>query len=330
MKKKLLSLVFLVLIAALMPIILSDFGVNLVTEIFIMAIFAMSLGMIIGYAGLVSLGHAAFFGLGAYCVALLGDVLPNTYLLILVTVVLSAIVAWLTGAIFIRTSSFSFLMITLAFGQLLYALAWKMDHWTGGADGKKVSAALDFGFGEVLSPLGLYFVMAVAFILVYILLRFFVDSPAGKMIKGVMENESRMKALGNNVRFYKLLAYTVSGTIAGFAGSLYAYFNLFVSPDLTSWMLSGQVLLMVIIGGVGTLFGPVIGAGMFIVLQNFISTYTERWSLIMGILLVVLVLFGRGGMIHWFGLFGNKIFKKRRKSVNRTQSPNLEQEEVLT
>lgn len=328
MKKKLLSILSLVIFVALLPFVLSNFGVNLATEIFIMAIFAMSLGLIIGFAGLVSLGHAAFFGLGAYSVAILSSFLSNTYLLILLAIIICGFMAWLTGMVFIRTSQFSFLMITLAFGQLLFAIAWKMDEWTGGADGKKVSASLDFGFGEVFNPLSLYYAMGIAFIFIYVLLRFFVDSPAGKMIKGVMENESRMKALGNNVRYYKILAYTVSGAIAGFAGSLYAYFNFFVSPDLTSWILSGQVLLMVIIGGVGTLFGPVIGAGTFIVLQNLISTYTDRWHTIMGLLLVLLVLFGRGGIIHWFGLFGKNVFKKRKAAGNPTSSSNSNEEEV--
>ncbi|PLS17054.1 branched-chain amino acid ABC transporter permease [Bacillus sp. M6-12] len=321
MSKNLLSIVALIVGIGMAPFLLSDYGVSLATEILIMSIFAVSLGMIMGYAGMVSFGHAAFFGIGAYTVALLGEKIPSVYALILLSILITAVVALISGAVFIRTSNFSFLMITLAFGQLLFALAWKMEHWTGGADGIKVSAYLDFGFGEIYSPLGLYYTMAIAFILVYLLLRAFVNSPAGKITKGIMENESRMKALGYNVRIYKLIAYCFSGAIAGFGGSLYAYFNLFVSPDLTHWTLSGQVMLMVIIGGVGTLLGPFIGAGVFIVLQNFISTYTERWPLIMGILLVALVLIGKGGVIHWFGLAGKHLKKREKPELEAATQP---------
>ncbi|MBX6394372.1 MAG: branched-chain amino acid ABC transporter permease [Alicyclobacillaceae bacterium] len=325
MKKIVLSTVLLAVLAAALPFVLGDYGINLMTEIYIMAILAMSLGLIMGYAGMVSLGHAAFFGIGAYTVALLGPHLPNVYALLALSILLSGIVALATGAVFIRTSRFYFLMITLAFGQLLYALAWQLKPWTGGADGHKVSAPLDFGFGEVASPVGLYAVMAVAFLLVYVFLRLFVDSPAGKIVKGIMENETRMAALGYHVRAYKLLAYALAGAVAGLAGALYAYFNLFVSPDLSGWMFSGQVMMMVIIGGVGTLLGPVVGAALFIVLQNLISSYTERWPILLGALLVGLVLVGRGGIVHWFELLGMKIIQRHRgPGVPESSSRGLE------
>jgi branched-chain amino acid transport system permease protein len=325
MSKRLQAVLWLTLGVGIAPLILTSYGITLATEVLIMAILAMSLGLIMGYAGMVSLGHAAFFGIGAYTVAILGPVLQNVYALILIAMLLCSVVALLSGAIFIRTSHFYFLMITLAFGQLLFALFWQLKTWTGGADGMKVSATLDLGFGEIISPLGMYFVMAVAFLLIYIVLRLFVHSPAGRIIKGVMENESRMKALGYNVRFYKLLAYTISGAIAGFSGSLYAYFNLFASPDLSYWMFSGQILIMVIIGGVGTLLGPAIGAGLFIILQNYISSYTERWPMIMGILIVALVLAGRGGVAHWLTYFRSKL---RRGAKDKDASMSQDKEEV--
>jgi len=328
MKKNLLIMFLLLIAAAALPFIVSEYGINLAAEICIMAIFAMSLGLIMGYAGMVSLGHAAFFGIGSYTVTILGSHLSNFYLLILGSIVLSGLVALITGAIFIRTSKFYFLMITLAFGQLLFALTWQLKDLTGGADGMKISSTMNLGFGDIVSPLGIYFVMAGAAILVYIFLRFFVHSPAGKIIKGVMENESRMKALGYDPRIYKLLAYSVSGALAGFSGSLYGYFNLFVSPDLTNWMFSGQVMIMVIIGGVGTLIGPAIGAGLFIFLQNFISTYTERWPLIMGLLLVILVIVGKGGIIHWFALLRSKIFYRRSQKRMEYAQNHAQKEEV--
>lgn len=311
-----------------MPLILSDFGMNLVTEIFIMAIFAMSLGLIMGFAGMVSLGHAGFFGIGAYLVAILGQHIGNTYLLLFFSIVVSGIIALITGAVFFRTSKFYFLMITLAFGQLVYALFWQMKSLTGGADGMSVSAILNFGLGDLFSPLSIYYVMGVAFIIAYLLLRLFVESPAGKITKGIMENESRMQALGFNVQIYKLMVYTLSGSMAGLSGALYSYFNLYVSPDLSGWLFSGQVMMMVIIGGVGTLFGPAIGAGVFIFLQNFISSYTERWPMIMGVLLVILVMAGKGGIIHWLQHIQKAVFS--RKKITDDKNYQLKEEEAAS
>lgn len=318
MKRILLAILLLVVLMLLAPFFLSGYGVLLMTEISIMAIFAMSLGLIMGYAGMLSLGHGAFFGIGAYTIALLSKNVSSTYMLLIVAVLFSAIIALLTGAIFLRTSKFYLLMITLAFGQMVYALVFQSS-WTGGSDGISVAASLNFGFGDIASTNALYYTMGIAFIFLYALLRFFIDSPAGKITKGIMENESRMKALGYQTYVYKLLVYTISGTLAGLAGALYAYFNLFVSPELTYWTFSGDVLLMVIIGGVGTLMGPAVGAGVFIVLQNIISSYTERWPLILGVILVVIVLVGRGGVIHWLSILGTKIRKIMSKEVSKQQ-----------
>jgi branched-chain amino acid transport system permease protein len=327
-KKAIYTTLLLIFIVIAMPLILSDFGMNLVTEIFIMAIFAMSLGLIMGFAGMVSLGHAGFFGIGAYLVAILGQHIGNTYLLLFFSIVVSGIIALITGAVFFRTSKFYFLMITLAFGQLVYALFWQMKSLTGGADGMSVSAILNFGLGDLFSPHSIYYVMGVAFIIAYLLLRLFVESPAGKITKGIMENESRMQALGFNVQIYKLMVYTLSGSMAGLSGALYSYFNLYVSPDLSGWLFSGQVMMMVIIGGVGTLFGPAIGAGVFIFLQNFISSYTERWPMIMGVLLVILVMAGKGGIIHWLQHIQKAVFS--RKKITDDKNYQLKEEEAAS
>ncbi|MEH7225840.1 branched-chain amino acid ABC transporter permease [Bacillus sp. JJ1566] len=330
MKKNILYAVLLLLVVFIVPQVLSDFGTNLTTEIFIMAMFAMSLGLIMGYAGLDSLGHAAFFGIGAYSVALIGQIVTNTYLVILIAVLIAGLLALITGAVFIRTSQFYFLMITLAFSQLIFTLFWQMKDITGGADGMSVSAIMNLGFGDIFDPQTMYYVMGIIFVAVFILLRLFVESPAGKITKGVMENEGRMKALGYDVRVYKLLAYTLSGALAGFAGSLYSFYNVFVSPELSGWLFSGQVMIMVIIGGVGTLLGPAIGAGVFIFLQNFISTYTERWPLILGAILIFLVLLGKGGVIQWLKLGVDMIFKRKPKNNQVSSTNQSEKEEVIS
>lgn len=312
MKQIFISTAILVLVILLAPFVLTVYGVYLATEIAILAIFAMSLGLILGYAGLITLGHAAFFGIGAYTVAIVGQYIANTYLLFMISILLSGITACLTGAIFLRTSKFYFLMISFAFGQMIYALVYQSS-WTGGNRGTDVPVTLNFGFGDITSPIGLYFVMCFFFVIFYVLLRFFVQSPTGKIVKGIMENESRMRALGYNTLVYKLFVYTLSAIIVSISGSLFAYFNMFVSPGLTNWTFSGEALLMIIIGGVGTLFGPVIGAGFYVVLQNYISTYTEYWLLILGVILVILVLIGRGGLIHWIRHIGVNILLSKKK-----------------
>ncbi|MUG74094.1 branched-chain amino acid ABC transporter permease [Paenibacillus validus] len=303
----------------LLPLILTTYGIKLTSEVLIMAIFVMSLGLIIGYAGLVSLGHAAFFGLGAYAVTLIGEHVENSYVLLLAAALIAGIAAFVSGLLFIRSSGPYFLMITLAFGQMIYAIFYKAQSVTGGADGKSVSAAFSLGFGPIESRLGFYYVTAVCFLLCYFLLRIFIVSPLGKGIRGIKENEARMTALGYNTRYYKLIVYSLSGMMAGFAGGLYAYFNEYVSPDLLNWMFSGQALIMVIVGGVGTLIGPAIGAGFFVILQNYISSYTDRWPIVMGLIFVAIVLYRRGGVIHIALLLWNKINLKRRKDRHPTK-----------
>src|SRR5690606_9604905 len=149
----------------------------------------------------------------------------------------------------------------------------------GGADGISISAPLDLGFGAIRGAYPMYYFMLICFLICYFLLHRYIHSPAGKATIGVKENEDRMRALGYKTRHSKLVAYTVAGAMAGFAGSLYAYFNYFVGPESLAWHKSGEVLIMAIIGGTSFLYGPPIGAAIFVVLQNYISTYTERWPI---------------------------------------------------
>ncbi|CAM2844587.1 branched-chain amino acid ABC transporter permease [Paenibacillus sediminis] len=324
--KKMIFPAAIAVLLLILPVMLTSYGIKLTAEVFIMSIFVLSLGLITGYAGLVSLGHAAFFGIGAYTIALLGKFVPNTFVLLASAIIFAALIALLTGFLFIRSSGAYFLMITLAFSQMLYAVAYKLKGVTGGSDGMSVAASLDFGFGPISGSMGLYYVMAVSVMICYVLLRMFINSPAGKAIIGVKENESRMRALGYSVRSYKLLAYTISGGIAGYAGGLYAFYNYFVSPDTLNWNFSGQVLVMIIIGGVGTLFGPPIGAAVFVILQNYISSYTERWPMIMGVIFVAFVLYGRGGIANLLLLAWRKI-SRRQKEIN---SPALNSSEKIS
>lgn len=296
-KNTVISLVAVVLILAL-PGSLSTYGVRLAGELFIMSIFELSLGLLMGYAGLTSFGHASFFGTGVYVIAILSKYVTNTYVLIAAAVVITGLLAWTAGLLFVRITGTYFFMLTLAFNQLLYVFFYKIKSLAGGADGMSISVKPDFGFGPISTPIGRYYVMAVAFILCFIFLHYLINSPTGRIVIGVKENHSRMRALGYNTNYYKVLVFTISGMMAGFAGSLYAFSNRFASPEIISWGLSGQALIMVIIGGAGTLIGPPIGAAIFVVLQSYISSYTERWPIIMGALFLGLVFLGRGGAAH--------------------------------
>lgn len=328
------GLAALALTVLLLPLVLPPFGIGLVTEILVMAIFAMSLGLIIGYAGLISLGHAAFFGAGAYTVALLGQYVSNTYLLLAVAVIVASLLASVSGALFFRSTGAYFLMLTLAFAQVSFAVAFQAESITGGSDGMSVIAAPDLGFGEIVGGLSLYYMMGVAFLGCYLLLRLFVASPAGKVVKGVMENELRMRTLGYNTFSYKLFVYTLAGAMAGFAGALYAYFNLYVTPDLLGWVFSGQALIMVIVGGAGTLLGPAFGAAFFIIVRNYVSFYTEYWALILGLIFIFFVLLGKGGLIHLLQAAWEKVlpahFRAQEDAVPPAETAAEEQEKEKT
>jgi len=286
------------IIILLLPNVLSTYGIKLTSELYIMSIFALSLGLIMGYAGLPSFGHAAFFGLGAYTVALVGKFVDSSYVLIVAAIAIGGLMALLTGLLFVRNSGAYLIMLTMAFNQLLYVLFYKLTDYTGGADGMSVSVRLDLGFGPLTGAKGMYYFTAICLLGVFALLYYLVKSPVGRISYGSKVNDHRMKALGYNTYWYKVFMYTVGGMLAGFAGALYGYYNSFVSPDSIHWGLSGQALIMVVIGGSGTLIGPPIGAAVFVILQNYISSYTDRWPLIMGILFIALVLYGRGGIVH--------------------------------
>jgi len=283
---------------------------GLVTEIFILALFAMSLGLIMGYAGLVSLGHAAFFGAGAYTVAILSQHVSNAYVLLASATLVAAGLAAVSGALFFRSAGAYFLMLTLAFAQVLSSAASQApSSLTGGSDGLNVTVALNLGFGEINSQTGLYYTMGGAFLIGYVLLRLFVSSPAGMITRGIMDNELRMRALGYRTLDYKLFAYTLAGALAGFAGAMYTYFNLYVTPDFLGWIFSGEALIMVIVGGAGTLLGPALGAAFFTILQNYVSFYTDYWALVMGVVFVLFVLLGRGGIVHIFRSLWGMFFR---------------------
>ena len=285
---------------------------NVLTEVLIFGIFAMSLDLLIGYTGLLSFGHAAFWGVGAYTAGIVATRYGDNLLVTLPAGVLAAgALAIPMGALSIRSSGIYFLMLTLAFSQMVYAAAWKWTWLTGGSNGLAGiprpglgTAGLDFA-----SPTAFYYLVLVFFLGSYLALRRLVASPLGASFVGVRENESRMRAVGYNTWRVKLASFVIAGLFGGLAGTLFSYYNGFVSPHDVYWTISGHAMIMVIIGGAGTLVGPVLGAGFFLILQNVVSSQTDRWPLIMGATFILFVLVARRGIV---GIYREAVALGRR------------------
>jgi branched-chain amino acid transport system permease protein len=281
----------------ILPFLMGDYPRALVSEIFIFAILAMSLELLLGFTGLMSLGHAAFFGLGAYTVAVLGTQFGfNAWLGVAAGVAIAAGGAVLIGFFCVRTGGIPFLMLTLAFSQLVFSVALKWRDVTGGSDGLAIAEQPSF-FGFSLSKsLVMYFMALSFFALIYWLLRRLLNSPLGHAFVGIRENEQRMMAIGYPTRAYKLLSFTIAGAIAGLAGGLYAIFNGFISSDAVYWTASGDILIMTMLGGAGTLAGPAIGTALFLLMKNVVSSYSEHWLSIIGATFICCVMFLPGGL----------------------------------
>lgn len=270
---------------------------GIATEILIFAIFAMSLGLLVGFTGLMSFGHAAFFGVSAYTTCALGVYLGvSGWWGMLAGVLLSGALAAFIGVFCIRVAGIPFLMLTLAFAQLVLAAAIKWRGLTGGTDGL-IGFQRPTLFGVSLDDQAiLYGVVAVGFVLVLAFLRRLVQSPLGSIFIGIRDNEQRMRAIGYPVQRFKLIAFTIAGALAGVAGAFYALFNVYVSPDLLHWSLSGDAIIMVVLGGSATILGPAVGAALFLLLKNIISSHNEYWQLWVGALFILSVIFLRQGV----------------------------------
>ncbi|MBI3015230.1 MAG: branched-chain amino acid ABC transporter permease [Candidatus Tectomicrobia bacterium] len=289
----------LLAVLSLLPLVLSQYYVGLVTQMMIYGIFAMSLDILLGHTGLPSLGHAAYFGVSGYTVGLLSLKVTKHFGLVVGSGLGTAItISAIFGLLAIRTHGAYFLMITLALAQVLWGIAFKWRSLTGGDDGlpgvPRPSLGIPFSLWNTTN---FYYFALVLFVLVVIVLSIFIRSPFGHALRGIRESETRMRALGYNVWLYKYLAFIIAAIFGGVAGMLFTFYNGFVSPADLSIVLSAKVLLMVILGGAGTLLGPALGAGVIVLLENLISAQTERWLLILGAIYVAVVLFAPAGII---------------------------------
>lgn len=280
-----------------LPFFISDYPRALVAEIFIFAIFAMSLDLLLGFTGLMSLGHAAFFGLGAYAVAVLGTQFGlNAWLGVAAGVAIAGGGAALIGFFCVRTGGIPFLMLTLAFSQLIFTVALKWRDVTGGSDGMAVPEKPSFFGFDLSNSLTMYFMALAFFVAVYVGLRRLLNAPLGHVFVAIRENEPRMLAIGYPTRAYKLLSFVIAGALAGLAGGLYAIFNGFISSDALYWTASGDVLIMTMLGGAGSLIGPSIGTAVFLLMKNVVSSYSEHWLTIIGATFICCVMFFPGGI----------------------------------
>lgn len=300
------------LLLALFPLVGGTFYVQLIGKVMILAIFAMSLDLLIGYTGLVSFGHAAYFGLAGYALALMGP--ASLWWSLPAAMAVCALFALLTGLLVLRTRGVFFIMVTLAFAQMLFFF-FHDSTYGGGSDGIYIYDKPELKIGDfVLADLDktehFYWLVLLLMLAVYLLLARVLDSTFGRALVGIKVNEQRMQALGFPVFRYKLASYVLAGALGGLSGYLAAVQFGFVNPEILSWHQSGAVMMMVILGGMGTLYGPVLGAFAFVLLQEAFSNQAwfgplaKHWQLAMGVFVILVALYlpqGLAGLMQKFG-----------------------------
>jgi branched-chain amino acid transport system permease protein len=291
-----------------LPLFISSFFILLVTEIMIMGLFAMSFNLLFGYTGLLSFGHAAFFGVGGYATALfIRDLAPSMGGALLAGILFSAIAAAIIGFFAVKLDEIYFAIITLGFGMMVFTIVHQWRGFTGGSDGVTgfpLPPLRLFGLSfDITSPSHYYlFTTVVVIVSVWILWKI-IHSPFGLILKAIRENPERIAFTGINVRLYRWLAFLISGILAGVAGSLFAPFDRMASPSMVHWTKSAEPVLMTILGGSGIFLGPLFGSAVFFILEHFITNYTESWMIFLGAILIPMVIFFPEGILgtlmHW-------------------------------
>ncbi|HEX8968854.1 MAG TPA: branched-chain amino acid ABC transporter permease [Chloroflexota bacterium] len=290
-----------VAILAALGLVAPSYYVGLMTLALVYAVFAMSLNVLVGYTGLQSLGHAAFFGTGAYATAITFHRFSQSFVLdLLAALAASAFVAAVFGVLALRATGAYFLMATLALAQVLWGLALGLRQITGGDDGLPGTTRPGFGPLDLASGGAYFLFVLVIFVCLAVAMAVFVRSPFGSALQGIRESETRMRMLGYNTWLYKYVAFLIAGTLAGLSGALYVYYTGFVSTTEISVLLSAEALLMVILGGPGTLLGPLLGAAAVVFLRNYLSSLPvigERWLFVLGVVYVLTVLVASRGIV---------------------------------
>jgi branched-chain amino acid transport system permease protein len=301
--------VLFVLLAAV-PVVAgnADYALNLFERVMLFAIAALGLDLILGFGGLVSFGQAVFMGLGAYATGILASHgLGDALIVIPASLALSALFAYVTGAICLRTRGVYFIMITLAFCQMAFFIASSLAPY-GGDDGLTLHARTTLlGLPFIAREINLYYVTFACLLGTYLLCRSIVAARFGRVLRGAKENPARMASLGYDVFRFQLVAYVIAGAIGGLSGFLLANTSNFVSPAYMAWQRSGDLIIIVLFGGIGTLDGSIVGSAAYLLLAEYLSQWSEHWKMIFGPLLVIVVLFAKGGLIGMAArLFGRR------------------------
>ena len=304
----------LLLLAAVPPVMAllqQPFYVDLLRRVMIFAIAAVSLNLILGYGGMVSFGHAAYLGLGGYAVGILSYYgIQNGWLQWGLAIGASALVALAIGAVSVRTSGIYFIMITLAFTQMLYYLGISIEEF-GGDDGMRLAGRSQFsGLIDVADPVAFYYLVLAILVLAMILVHRLVNSRFGMVLQAARSNEARSRAIGFSPYPYRLTAFVVSGAICGLAGALLVNHTAYLTPDFMNWSRSGELMFMVILGGIATTAGPLLGAAALLLLEDLLQGWSllpdsvrNHWQLYLGVFLILVVLFAKRGLA---GLIGGK------------------------
>ena len=307
-RKRIAFAVTLALLASF-PFAGATFYTELVTTVMILAIFAMSLDLLVGYTGLVSFGHAAFFGIGAYTLGLVAPKYDaaNLWLTLPAAMLAAGLAALAVGVFVVRAKGIYFIMVTLAFAQMFY-FVFHDTKFGGGSDGismnfKPVASIGGFSPFDLASATHAYYFVFATMLLVFVFLQVLLRSAFGRALQGIRSNEHRMRSLGFPVYRYKLASFALAGALAGLAGYLSAMQFGFVNPEIISWHQSGNVLLMLILGGLGSLYGAIVGAFAFVALREFYQSVTTHWQLLLGATIILLVMFLPGGLASVGGRF---------------------------
>jgi branched-chain amino acid transport system permease protein len=296
-----LSILALFLVLAFMPNMLKPYQLNMFTEIILFALYAISYNLLLGYAGLLSFGHAMFFGTGAFTVAVAVNHIPGLTILsaVLLAVLVTTITGLLIGSLLLRHKGAYFALLTLAFNALFYAVATKWHSVTGGDDGLSfIRPDLNTGLWEfnMASLASFYYFTLIILGPVILFCWYFTRTAMGQTVVLLRTNEERMKFLGYNTNLSRLILFTFTGALAGLAGAFYALQFQFVSISAISIDMTTAVLLMTFVGGTRTFWGPILGALVYIILQNYLSDLTDRWPFFMGLIFVLMVMFIPGGL----------------------------------
>jgi branched-chain amino acid transport system permease protein len=292
-------LVAFVLLLVLLPLLVgSVYYTNLASQVLIAALFALGLNLLVGYAGLTSLGHAGYLGLSAYTSGWLMTQLAWGHLPAAAAALAgTTVMAGLFGLIALRASGISFLMITLALGQILWGFAYRWTSVTGGDNGiSGLTRPSPFGI-DLGDPTRFYYFALLVFLLAWAAIAGWVRSPFGASIRGTRDQPRRMSALGFDVWLIRWVTFVASGFVGAVAGLMYVYYHQFISPHSLSLANSAEMLLMVIAGGAGTVSGPVVGAALVVLLKNMASAYIDRWIMLLGFVFIFIVLFVPGGVV---------------------------------